>query len=240
MPRRSLPCSYRRYTPDIRSAGIGGSCVAELRGVSRRGGCGGSSPIRPPSARSAAPAGTVRAGERVRDLPRARRPSTPGSAAGADRRTGASCASAAEWNVRASTPFHAEGAQARTHLAGGLVRERHGQDLRRREHPGGHLVGDAARDRGRLAGPGPGQDAHRSPDRLNRPALFRVQSVEDRVVVYVCPDPIRRHRRCREPPQIARLAASGWGRWLIGCDSVLPSRMPFAKYVPVGPEGSRS
>ena len=62
-----------------------------------------------------------------------------------------SCASAAEWNVRAATPLDAERREPGLHHAGGLVGEGDREDLARRERARRDLVGDPPRDRRRLA-----------------------------------------------------------------------------------------
>ena len=77
---------------------------------------------------------------------------------------------------------HAPGAkhsQPLPHLRRGLVRERHREDLVRRERARRHLVGDAPRDRRRLARARAREDAHRAAHGLDRAALLRVQPLED-------------------------------------------------------------
>ena len=54
-----------------------------------------------------------------------------------------------------------EGDDPLAHLAGGLVRERHGEDPPRRDVLHAHQVGDAVGDDARLARPGPGKDEER-------------------------------------------------------------------------------
>ena len=66
-----------------------------------------------------------------------------------------------------------------THLAGGLVGERDGEDLGRLERAGQDLVRDPARDRRRLARAGAREDADRSAHSLDRRALLRVETGED-------------------------------------------------------------
>ena len=66
-----------------------------------------------------------------------------------------------------------------THLAGGLVGERDGEDLGRLERAGQDLVRDPARDRRRLARAGAREDAHRTAHGLDRCALLRVEAGED-------------------------------------------------------------
>ncbi len=73
----------------------------------------------------------------------------------------------------------AELLEPRAHLAGRLVREGDGEDLRGPEGAGQHLVRDPAGDRRRLAGAGAGEDADRAAHRLDRRALLRVQACED-------------------------------------------------------------
>ena len=73
----------------------------------------------------------------------------------------------------------AEPGQPLAHHSRGLVREGHGQDLRRLEGAGQHLVRDPARDRRRLARAGAGEDADRAAHGLDRRALLRVQPLED-------------------------------------------------------------
>ncbi len=66
-----------------------------------------------------------------------------------------------------------------THLAGGLVGERDGEDLGRLERAGQDLVRDPARDRRRLARAGAREDADRPAHGLDRRALLRVETGED-------------------------------------------------------------
>jgi hypothetical protein len=70
----------------------------------------------------------------------------------------------------------AEPAQARAHLSRGARRERDGQDLTRRDVPGGDQVRDAAGDGAGLAGAGAGEDADRAARGGDGGQLFVVQS----------------------------------------------------------------
>src|SRR4051812_26602209 len=65
------------------------------------------------------------------------------------------------------------------HLARGLVRERHSEDLARRERAARDLMRDPARDRRGLARAGAREDADRSADGLHGAPLLGVQPVED-------------------------------------------------------------
>jgi len=72
----------------------------------------------------------------------------------------------------------AERRQPRAQLARSLVGERHRHDLRRLEGAGCNLLRDAPRDRRRLPGAGPGEDADRAAHRLGGAPLLGVQAVE--------------------------------------------------------------
>ena len=91
------------------------------------------------------------AGQRVARSGGARAPSTAGSARPSSGAKWRSCRSAAEWNVEARTPRHAERREPRSQLARRLVGERDRHDLRRRERAGRDLLGDPPGDRRRLA-----------------------------------------------------------------------------------------
>jgi hypothetical protein len=69
-------------------------------------------------------------------------------------------------------------ADAVLHLAGRLVGEGDGEDLRRIGPPGRDDMGDAGRQDAGLAGAGAGQDEHRPVECLDRLALLRVQPIE--------------------------------------------------------------
>ena len=92
-----------------------------------------------------------------------------------------SCASAAEWNVRAGTP-PAPSARSRARSSAAAARRE-----RERHHPGRVVrsrrdaVGDAVRDRAGLAGAGTGEHAHRADQRLGDDALLVVERGEEGV-----------------------------------------------------------
>ncbi len=97
---------------------------------------------------------------------------------------------------------HAGDAQPRqplAHLRRGLVRERDGEDLVGRERAARHLVGDAPRDRRRLARARAREDADRAAHGLDRAPLLGVEPVEDRLGVHR-PEPSDGTRRasCRK------------------------------------------
>ena len=75
-------------------------------------------------------------------------------------------------------PRGAELAQPTTHLTGRPSRERDGQDLGWHVDPARHAVRDAMGDGPRLAGPRPGQDPHRTAQRLGHLALLGVKRGE--------------------------------------------------------------
>ena len=80
---------------------------------------------------------------------------------------------------RGTHALDSESGEPRTQLARRLVRERHGDELGGRKGPARDLPGDAARDRRRLAGARPGEDADRPARRFDGGALLRVQSGKD-------------------------------------------------------------
>ena len=69
-------------------------------------------------------------------------------------------------------------ADARLHLARGLVGEGDGEDFRRARAAEREDVGDARGQHARLAGAGAGEHQHRAVERLDRLALLRVQAGE--------------------------------------------------------------
>ncbi len=71
------------------------------------------------------------------------------------------------------------------HLAGGLVGEGHGQDLFGRDAAGADQIGDAVHEHARLAAARAREDQQRALGDLDRAALLRIQSVEDRLGVHV-------------------------------------------------------
>src|SRR5207302_7328077 len=73
---------------------------------------------------------------------------------------------------------HAQPSQPATHLAGGLVGERDREDLVGAESPRSDLPPDPPRDRGRLPGAGPREDANGPAHGLGRPPLLRVEPSE--------------------------------------------------------------
>src|ERR671937_330363 len=75
--------------------------------------------------------------------------------------------------------FRAERLEPRAHSGGGLVSERHGEDLACVESTACDLLRDPPRDRRRLAGTRAGEDADRSAHRLDRAALVGIQPVEN-------------------------------------------------------------
>lgn len=75
----------------------------------------------------------------------------------------------------------AELAQPPAHLAGRAVGESDGEHRGRLQDPGAHPVGDAVRDRARLARTGSGQHAHRTAQGRRDLALLGVETVEHRV-----------------------------------------------------------
>ena len=73
----------------------------------------------------------------------------------------------------------AERAQALDHLGGGLVGERHEQDLAGGHDPGGDRIGRPPADHPGLARSGAGQDRHRAVGGKDGLALGVIQPVED-------------------------------------------------------------
>ena len=80
---------------------------------------------------------------------------------------------------RAPHARHAELLEPAAHLAGRLVGERDREDLVGAKGAGRNLVRDPVRDRRRLPGAGPGEDANRPADGLDRAALLRSSALLD-------------------------------------------------------------
>ena len=122
--------------------------------------------------------------------------------------------------VEGAEPRHAlddaadELADARLHLARGLVGEGDGEDLVRPRPAGVEQVRDAGGQRPGLAGAGAGQHQHRAVERLDRGALRRVQVVE------IGGGP-RRHRARRERLRSAasKASASSVVQMLMGAET---------------------
>jgi hypothetical protein len=85
---------------------------------------------------------------------------------------------------RRAHALDAERREPRPHLARGLVGERDREDLLGEKRAGRDLVRDPMRDRRRLAGARPGEDADRTPHGLRGQPLLRVQPSEDPLLVH--------------------------------------------------------
>jgi hypothetical protein len=79
---------------------------------------------------------------------------------------------------RAADSWNAELLEPPAHLAGGLVREGHGEDLVSPKSPALDLVRDPVRDRRRLPRARPREDADRPAHRLDGTPLLRIQVLE--------------------------------------------------------------
>ena len=90
-----------------------------------------------------------------------------------------SCASAAEWNVRAATPVTPSAASRDFITPAAFSVKVTARIWPGANAPGRDLVRDPPRDRRRLPGAGAGEDADRPAHRLGGAPLLGIQTVED-------------------------------------------------------------